>query len=124
MFATAFEPPPCSQFAADVLAGLIGSGRKTLPSQYLYDDIGSALFEVLTLLPEYGLTRADSRLLAVNAPCILAELPRDLLIAELGGGSGTKTRHILEAAVDRQRSGLVRYLPIDISPAALHQCRN
>jgi L-histidine N-alpha-methyltransferase len=123
MFATAAERPPCSQFAADVLAGIGNGKRKTLPSQYLYDDIGSALFEVLTLLPEYGLTRADSRLLAGNAPCILAELSRDLLIAELGSGSGTKTRHILEAAVDRQKSGVVRYLPIDISPAALHQCR-
>ncbi|HEY3839203.1 MAG TPA: L-histidine N(alpha)-methyltransferase [Bryobacteraceae bacterium] len=123
MFATAVGPPPCSQFAADVLAGLMGNGRKTLPSRYLYDEIGSTLFEVLTLLPEYGLTRADSRLLALNAPCILAELPRDLWVVELGSGSGTKTRHILEAAVDRQKSGTVRYFPIDISPAALHQCR-
>jgi dimethylhistidine N-methyltransferase len=99
------------------------SKRKTLPSQYLYDDIGSALFEVLTLLPEYGLTRADSRLLARYSDSIVAELPHDLLVAELGSGCGTKTRHILEAAVERRKSGVVRYLPIDISPAALLQCR-
>jgi L-histidine N-alpha-methyltransferase len=123
MFATAAERPQCQEFAADVLAGLIDSPRKTLPSQYLYDDIGSALFEVLTLLPEYGLTRADSRLLARHSEAIVAELPRDLLIAELGSGCGTKTRHVLEAAVDRQASDTVRYFPIDISPAALQQCR-
>jgi dimethylhistidine N-methyltransferase len=123
MFATAAERPAFRQFADDVLAGLIASRRKTLPSQYLYDSIGSALFEVLTLLPEYGLTRADSRLLSHHARQIVAELPRDLLIVELGSGSGTKTRHVLEAAVEKQKTGLVRYLPIDISPAALQQCR-
>ena len=103
------------------MTGLAGPGRKTLPSQYLYDDVGSALFEVITLLPEYGLTRADSRLLARHSSEIVGELRRHLLIAELGSGSGTKTRHILEAAVES--CGAVRYLPIDISPAALQQCR-
>ncbi len=122
MFAIAVERPQSVQFASDVVAGLIDSSRKTLPSQYLYDDIGSALFEVITLLPEYGLTRADSRLLARHSVEIAAALPRDLLIAELGSGSGTKTRHLLEAAADRRSSGPVRYLPIDISQAALRQC--
>ena len=121
MFATAVERPQSTPFAADVMAGLLGSGRKTLPSRYLYDDVGSALFEVITLLPEYGLTRADSRLLMRYASEIVAELPRNLLIAELGSGCGTKTRHVLEAAV--ASSGPLRYLPIDISPAALRQCR-
>src|ERR1035441_4700509 len=117
MFVTAVERPQCRQFAVDVMAGLMGPGRKTLPSQYLYDDVGSALFEVITLLPEYGLTRADSRLLMRHSGEIIGELRRNLLIAELGSGSGTKTRHILEAAVES--SGAVRYLPIDISTAAL-----
>ena len=124
MFATAAEKPQISPFAEDVLAGLLSSDRKTLPSKYLYDDVGSALFEVLTLLPEYGLTRADSRLLARHAGAIVAEMPRDLLVAELGSGCGTKTRHVLEAAVARRGLGSVRYLPIDISPAALQQCCN
>jgi L-histidine N-alpha-methyltransferase len=123
MFATAAEHPQRRQFANDVLAGLLGATRKTLPSQYLYDDVGSALFEVLTLLPEYGLTRADSRLLARHANSMVAEMPRDLLIAELGSGSGTKTRHILEAAALRRSSDVVRYFPIDISRAALQQCQ-
>jgi len=123
MFAAAGDRPQTRQFADDVIAGLVNSRRKTLPSQYLYDEIGSALFEVLTLLPEYGLTRADSRLLARYSASIVAELPHDLLIVELGSGTGTKTRHILEATVARQDSEIVRYFPIDISPAALLQCR-
>lgn len=121
MFATAIESPLRRRFAADVLAGLTGPRRKTLPSSYLYDDVGSALFEVLTLLPEYGLTRADSRLLAAYSRDILSRLPKDILVAELGSGSGTKTRHILEAAAKRAQD-VIRYFPIDISPAALQQC--
>ena len=50
-------------FAEDVREGLGRSGQKTLPSKYFYDEIGSALFEVITLLPEYGLTRAEERIL-------------------------------------------------------------
>src|SRR6202007_1229094 len=51
------------EFIADVRAGLGRPGQKTLPSKYLYDDVGSALFEAISRLPEYGLTRADERLL-------------------------------------------------------------
>ena len=51
------------EFAADVRAGLTRTGQKELPSKYLYDNVGSALFEVISYLPEYGLTRADERLL-------------------------------------------------------------
>jgi dimethylhistidine N-methyltransferase len=122
MFARAGASPNPSPFAADVTAGLCRPKGKTLPSQYLYDDIGSALFEVLTLLPEYGLTRADSRLLSQHAGSVVAAMPRDLLVVELGSGCGTKTRHVLESAT-RRSPNIVRYLPIDISPAALQQCR-
>ena len=45
-------------FADDVRAGLTRFGQKELPSKYLYDDVGSALFEVISYLPQYGLTRA------------------------------------------------------------------
>jgi len=58
------------EFAADVRAGLMRPGQKELPSKYLYDDVGSALFEVISHLPEYGLTRADERLLRVRASVI------------------------------------------------------
>jgi len=52
-----------SEFAADVRAGLTQPGQRELPSKYLYDEVGSALFEAISVLPEYGLTRADARLL-------------------------------------------------------------
>ena len=122
MFAIAVESSTQREFASDVLTGIGGSGRKSLPSRDLYDDVGSALFEVITLLPEYGLTRADSRLLKTHSAATLEYLPPDLLVVELGSGSGTKTRHVLEAARDRHPAGTVRYIPIDISSAALTQC--
>ena len=56
-----------SEFARAVRAGLQREGQKELPSRYFYDAIGSALFEAITLLPEYGLTRADSRILRRHA---------------------------------------------------------
>jgi len=62
------------EFASDVRAGLARDGQKELPSKYLYDDLGSALFEVISRLPEYGLTRADERLLRSHADEIVARL--------------------------------------------------
>ncbi|MFQ5724269.1 MAG: L-histidine N(alpha)-methyltransferase, partial [Terriglobia bacterium] len=117
----ALGPPWREQFAADVRAGLERSGQKQLPSKYLYDDVGSALFEVITRLPEYGLTRADQRLFERHAGDLVALLPNPVAVAELGSGSGKKTRWLLEALVRRQQP--VTYCPIDISPAALEACR-
>jgi len=62
------------EFAADVRAGLTKPGQKELLSKYLYDDVGSALFEVICHLPEYGLTRADERLLRRHAGDIVERL--------------------------------------------------
>jgi dimethylhistidine N-methyltransferase len=91
-----------------------------LPSSWLYDDVGSALFEVITLLPEYGLTRADAKLLRSAASEIIRLSGRPAQVIELGSGTGTKTRHILEAAAAAASN--VDYLPIDISGAALQSC--
>ena len=55
-----------SAFARDVRAGLMRTGQKTLPCRYFYDELGSSLFEAITQLPEYGLTRADERILGKN----------------------------------------------------------
>jgi dimethylhistidine N-methyltransferase len=107
------------EFAADVRAGLTRSGQKELLSKYLYDDIGSALFEVICHLPEYGLTRADERLLHRHAEEIVERLPESIAVAELGSGSGKKTRQILEAFCRRQPT---RYYPIEISRTALAMC--
>ena len=100
-------------------AGLTRPGQKELLSKYLYDDVGSALFEVICYLPEYGLTRADERLLRRHAHDIVAQLATPIAVAELGSGSGRKTRPILEALCRRQRTS---YYPIEISPSALAMC--
>jgi len=110
---------PIFEFAADVRAGLTKAGQKELPSKYLYDDVGSALFEVISVLPEYGLTRADERLLRRHARDIVGRLATPVAVAELGSGSGKKTRWILEALCSRQRTF---YYPIEISRTALAMC--
>lgn len=108
-----------SEFASDVRAGLTKPGQRELPSKYLYDEVGSALFETICVLPEYGLTRADARLLQKHAVEIVGKLPLPVQVAELGSGSGKKTRWILEALSKRQKT---YYYPIEISPSALAAC--
>jgi len=107
------------EFAADVRVGLTKAGQRELPSKYLYDEVGSELFEAICLLPEYGLTRADTRLLQKHVEEIISRMPLPTHVAELGSGSGKKTRLILEALAKRQRTF---YYPIEISPAALAAC--
>jgi L-histidine Nalpha-methyltransferase len=107
------------EFAADVRAGLARTGQKELPSKYLYDNVGSALFEVISHLPEYGLTRADERLLRRHADEIVDRVAGPVAVAELGSGSGKKTRWLLEALCRRQRTS---YYPVEISHSALVMC--
>lgn len=119
MFVPAATVNATYDFACEVRAGLTGPGQKTLPSKYLYDDVGSALFEVISRLPEYGLTRADERLLRRYASSIVELLPKPVAVAELGSGSGKKTRWILEELSRRQRTF---YYPVEISRTALVMC--
>jgi L-histidine Nalpha-methyltransferase len=123
MLTHATTADPVYEFAADVRAGLTQPLQKELPSKYLYDNVGSALFEVISVLPEYGLTRADERLLRRYAYEIVEQLPAPVVVAELGSGSGKKTRWILEALARRGRGRHTSYCPIEISPAALAMCR-
>lgn len=109
-----------SEFCSDVVTGLSHPGQKELPSKYLYDPVGSALFDVISLLPEYGLSRAGMRLLQRHAGEIVGSLPEPVIVAELGSGNGQKTRYLLEALARRQR---VNYYPIDISGSALFRCQ-
>jgi dimethylhistidine N-methyltransferase len=111
--------PFVAQFAADVRAGLHRPGQKELPSKYLYDATGSMLFEAISVMPEYGLTRADERLLRRHAGDIARRLPGPLFVSELGSGSGKKTRCILEALCQREA---IAYYPIEISATALASC--
>src|SRR5207248_11187866 len=103
MLTHAISAQPVLEFASDVRAGLT-KPQKELLSKYLYDDVGSALFEVISVLPEYGLTRADERLLGRYASEIVERLPLPLMVAELGSGSGKKTRWILKALCRDRKS--------------------
>jgi dimethylhistidine N-methyltransferase len=115
MYARALD----TEFARDVRAGLTRASQKTLPCRYFYDDVGSALFEAITCLPEYGLTRADARILQTHAADLVDLLPPNIITVELGSGTGAKTRPILDALDRRQ---VVVYYPIDVSRSALAKC--
>ena len=108
-----------SPFAIDVAQGLSSDPKKLSP-RYFYDDLGAALFEAITLLPEYGLTRADERLIGLHAPQMVRETGAASIIAELGSGTGKKTRRILDAL--SKSHGPAIYRPIDVSSAALATC--
>jgi L-histidine Nalpha-methyltransferase len=108
-----------AEMCSEVAIGLSQPGQKEMPSKYLYDEVGSGLFDVICVLPEYGLSRAGMRTLVRNAPEIISMLPSPVIVAELGSGSGIKTRVLLEALAKRQR---VHYYPIDISGSALSRC--
>src|SRR5262245_32326062 len=92
--ATAIE-----EFAADARHYLRQSPRQ-LPSRYLYDEMGSALFEAICLLPWYPVTRAELRLLAAHAPEILDTSVTS--IVELGAGSGLKLSSLIRATGPRR----------------------
>jgi len=106
-------------FQDDVREGLSQAGQKQLPCQYFYDAIGTALFEAITALPEYGLTRADARLIKRLAPELTGHFRAPVAVAELGSGSGSKTRRILESLA---YAGPAAYYPIDLSASALARC--
>ena len=108
-----------NSFAEDVRNGLGRSGQKELPSKYLYDDVGSGLFEAITRLPEYGLTRAEERILRQHSDDIAEHLTAHGMVVELGSGSGRKTRQILEALAHHKS---MTYCPIEISSSALVSC--
>lgn len=106
-----------SAFARDVRAGL-QSTPKTLPFQYLYDQLGSTLFTAITQLPEYGVLRAEMRLLRDHAADI-ARASDAGLVVELGSGDGVKTRPLMRAFLKIRP---MRYRAVDVSRAALHAC--
>src|SRR5262245_11814357 len=105
---------------ADVVRGL-GTRPKTLPPKYFYDAHGSRLFDRITTLPEYYLTRTEHLILA---DCVrrLAGLVGPADLVELGSGSARKTRIVIDAFLEQTalRAPLL-YVPIDVSEAALEE---
>ena len=99
------------QMVRDVRLGLTKSPKELSP-KYFYDERGSELFEEITQLPEYYLTRAERSLLEQRIPEIIAAV-RPCSLVELGAGSATKTRLILD---EMRSSGCAEcYVPIDVS---------
>ena len=99
------------------LTGLTESPQKSLPPWLFYDQRGSQLFEQITALPEYYLTRTERAIFAAHADEIFRGLAAPVTIAELGAGTATKTGILLRAAAAQQ--GSVLYQPIDVSASAL-----
>lgn len=116
--AAVFAPGPAADpvLRADVLAGLSARPRR-LPSKYLYDDRGSALFEAITRQPEYYLTRVELALLAGHMGEIAAAAGPAVHVVEYGSGSGLKTERLLAGL-----EGPLAYTPVEISAAALEAC--
>jgi L-histidine N-alpha-methyltransferase len=103
-------------FADDVARGL-AAVPKELPCKYLYDDVGSALFDTITRLPEYYLTGAETEILAEWGWQIVRLLDAPVDFLELGSGSAVKTRLLIGEALRAQPD--LCYSPIDISTEAL-----
>jgi L-histidine Nalpha-methyltransferase len=93
----------------DVLRGLQSAPKRISP-KYFYDERGSQLFDAICELPEYYITRTETRILEQHAQEIAASIGENALLVELGSGASTKTRLLLDQLPD-----LAAYVPVDIS---------
>jgi len=107
---------PRAGLAEDVRRGLMTEPKRFLP-KYFYDELGSQLFEAICLLPEYYLTRAENQILERYADEIVTAFNGDTTLLEMGSGSASKTRLLIEALLRRQQELL--FIPVDISATAL-----
>jgi uncharacterized SAM-dependent methyltransferase len=104
--------------AAAVREGLSASPKR-LPSWLFYDQAGSELFEQITELPEYYLTRTERSIFESSAREMLQAAGPSLTLVELGAGTASKTCVLIEELLDRQSRAL--FYPIDVSPSALQE---
>jgi L-histidine N-alpha-methyltransferase len=105
-------------FAESVRAGL-SAPAKALSCRWFYNAHGSELFERICELPEYYLTRTERAILEAHAPEIVARLPEDVTLVELGSGSSVKTRLLIAALLERQSR--LCYCPIDVAAPVLRR---
>jgi dimethylhistidine N-methyltransferase len=103
-----------SQFAGDVAYYLSLTPRQ-LPSRYLYDELGSVLFEAICRLPWYHITRLEQELLRLHANDIFTRLTDISTLVELGSGNGEKLATLMDT---RARGPMTVHL-VDVSPDAL-----
>jgi dimethylhistidine N-methyltransferase len=104
-----------SSFARDVIAGLTARPKR-LPPKYFYDETGAQLFEQITALPEYYLTRCELELLRERARDMARFFPPGSALVEFGSGSSKKVRILLASAPT-----IAAYVPVDISSEMLIQ---
>jgi dimethylhistidine N-methyltransferase len=116
--APAPDPATLRAVVAAVRDGLCRP-RKHLPAWLLYDRRGSELFERITALPDYYLTRTERAILAAHAPEIIDAAGPPLAVVELGAGTASKTGLLLTALLARQTHA--SYRPVDVSAPALAQ---
>lgn len=107
---------PSAGFAEDVRKGLLSNPKRLLP-KYFYDALGSQLFDAICLLPEYYLTRAENEIIERYADEIVASVEGHKTLLEMGSGSASKTKLIVEAMLRSQDDLL--FVPVDISASAL-----
>ncbi len=107
-----------AEFAADVRRGLSANPKHLFP-KYLYDALGSRLFDAICHVDEYYPTRAEDEILTRHAEEIIAGVPDCRTLIELGSGSADKTRSIIEAFLRNQTELL--FVPVDISASALEK---
>jgi dimethylhistidine N-methyltransferase len=107
--AAPLDAPPTSAFQADVESGL-GAQPKSLPCKYFYDERGSELFAKICELGVYYPTRTELRIMQSHAEEMTSLIGRRARLVELGSGSSTKTRVLLD-----RLPGLEAYVPVDIS---------
>ncbi|HWD38347.1 MAG TPA: L-histidine N(alpha)-methyltransferase [Fimbriimonas sp.] len=108
-----------SQPMCDAVHTGLTSHPKTLPCRFFYDRAGSELFEQITSLPEYYLTRCEAEILSKSSGEIVEAVGKGLSVCEFGSGSSAKTRSLLSAAFDRNSE--LHYVPIDISREFLRE---
>ena len=115
---------PSRELAADVERGLRAQPKR-LPPKYFYDALGSALFDAITRLPWYLISRSEHRLLARHGPAITAALPTPgasgVTLVELGCGGGDKTARIADAFASAGLRGEIHL--VDMSSSALRAAR-
>jgi L-histidine Nalpha-methyltransferase len=104
-----------AQLRNDAREGLTSS-RKRLPAKWFYDERGSQLFDDITRLPEYYLTRSERQILLERSPDLAGQTAADTIV-ELGCGMSEKTRILLDAF--RDAGCLRRFVPFDVDPETL-----
>jgi dimethylhistidine N-methyltransferase len=106
------ESVELTSLATEVERGLSAKPKK-LPCRFFYDEAGSEIFEEICDLPEYYVTRTEAEILENHADDIASAYDQRVTLAELGSGSSTKTRLLIDAML--RRHGGLRYVPVDIS---------